>query len=102
MPIDLSKETLVSLAEAAKRLPRRRGGRKVHVSCLYRWTQVGLKGVILESIQIGGTRCTSIEALSRFFEVLSSGPTESPPIRSLARRKRAAEAAERALLAEGA
>lgn len=64
-------EQLIKLQEAAGILPRRRRGRKPHVSCLYRWTTTGCRGVLLESVQVGGTRCTSIEALNRFFQRLS-------------------------------
>ena len=95
--IDSTKETLISLADAAKNLPRRRGGRKPHVSCLYRWTTSGCKGVVLESLQVSGTRCTSKEALARFFEALTNATGtkshQSPP----ARRERAAAAAEQEL-----
>jgi hypothetical protein len=69
--IDSSCEALVSLAEAAALLPRRRRGRKPHVSTLYRWASTGVRGVVLETLQVGGTRCTSAEALQRFFEALS-------------------------------
>lgn len=72
MMIDPNRETLISLTEAAKLLPARRGGKKAHISCLYRWTTTGCKGVVLESIQVGGTRCTSKEALNRFFERLTA------------------------------
>ena len=64
-------ETIISLADAAKELPQRRRGRKTHVSCLYRWSTLGCRGVVLETLQCGGTRCTSREALQRFFERLS-------------------------------
>lgn len=69
--IDVNLETVICLTEAAKRLPTRRGKRPVNVSCLYRWTTQGCRGVVLECIQIGGTRCTSIEAMQRFFERLT-------------------------------
>ncbi|NQT14479.1 MAG: DUF1580 domain-containing protein [Planctomycetes bacterium] len=52
--IDPIKETLLSLSDAAKSLPARRGGKRPHVSCLYRWTTTGCKGVVLESLQCGG------------------------------------------------
>ncbi|QDU28458.1 hypothetical protein ETAA8_35580 [Anatilimnocola aggregata] len=64
-------ETIVTLAEAAALLPRRRAGKKVHTSCVYRWTTSGCRGVILESLQVGNTRCTSREALERFFAALA-------------------------------
>lgn len=91
--IDPSTETLVSLTEATKLLPCRRGGKRPHVSCLYRWTQAGCRGVILESIQVGGTRCTSREALARFFDRLTHSDGEPRPVRSLAQRRRASEQA---------
>ena len=31
----------------------------------------GVRGVILEALQVGGRRCTSVEALQRFFKALS-------------------------------
>lgn len=98
--IDPKTENLLSLTEAAELLPRRRGGKKAHVSCVYRWTTSGCKGVILESIQCGGTRVTSREALARFFKKL----TDANPLtasRSSGTRSRAADNAEQALDAAG-
>ena len=69
--IDLSKERLLSFNDACDRLPKRRAGRPLHPATLYRWANIGLKGIKLETIQIGGTLCTSIEALQRFFNRLS-------------------------------
>ncbi|HAN99525.1 MAG TPA: hypothetical protein DCQ98_19815 [Planctomycetaceae bacterium] len=101
MTIRIETEQLVSLSEAAKLLPKRRNGKRPHISCLYRWTTVGLQGVVLESIQIGGTRCTRIEALSRFFTRLRPD-ISSEPLRTPSDRRRAIEAAERLLEAHGA
>jgi hypothetical protein len=100
--IDTNRESLISLYEAAKSLPRRRAGKKPHVSCLYRWTTAGCRGVILESVQIGSTRCTSREALARFFGALTTGrPGELPAARSIAERNRAVARAMRELEAAG-
>lgn len=80
--IDSNKETLITLAEAARHVPRRRAGQKCSTSTLYRWTARGCRGTVLESIQIGATRCTSIEALGRFFQRLTDQtrkPTTSTP-----------------------
>ena len=76
MAIDVFKEQVVSLADAAKRLPRIRSGKVIHVASLYRWISAGKHcpdGSIahLESIKIGGTICTSLEALQRFFDRLT-------------------------------
>ena len=99
MAIDPNQETLLSLTKAAKGLPARRGGKRPHVSCLYRWTTAGCRGEILESIQVGATRCTSKEALARFFDRLTYSDG-SPDTTSPDRRKRAA-AADRELEREG-
>lgn len=76
--IDHRTETVRPLTDTAARLPRRRGGKKVNVAMLYRWSTRGLRGVKLETIQIGGTRCTSDEALQRFFERLSPADRDAP------------------------
>jgi hypothetical protein len=108
--IDSTTEEVIPLTEAANRLPRRRRGRKAHVSTLYRWAQAGCRGVRLETIQIGGTCCTSAEALQRFFETLtvarSADAAHQPgaPLtrRTSARRLRDSERAGRELEAMGA
>jgi len=69
MAINLDEE-LLSLADAARALPRLRKDRKVHVSTLYRWISRGVRGVRLEALKIGRTVVTSREALQRFGERL--------------------------------
>ena len=64
--IDIFGDELLTLAEAARILPARRAGKKTSISCLYRWTTSGCRGIMLESVQIGGTRCSGREALGRF------------------------------------
>src|SRR4051812_41656985 len=106
--IDSQSENVITLGQAADELPRRRRGRKTHVSTLYRWATVGCRGIVLESIQIGATRCTSREALQRFFERLSqpvqAGADSGPVVRvrTLAQRQRAAAEAGRKLAQMGA
>jgi hypothetical protein len=104
-------ETILPPPEAAKEVPRRRRGRKTHVSTLYRWMTSGCRGVVLESIQVGGTRCTSREALQRFFERLSepdpAGPVGAhpgpiPTRRTAAQRQRQSAEAGRKLAKKGA
>jgi len=72
MAINLDSETLFPLRMAPGHLPPCRGGRKLSLSTLYRWANRGLRGVRLETIQVGGTVCTSREALQRFFQRLST------------------------------
>lgn len=92
--IDITTEEVISLNEAAAGLPKRRAGCRPHVATLYRWTQRGVRGVLLETIQIGGTRCTSREALQRFFMKLTNQRPQAPQILSptvVSRRQRAVE-----------
>ena len=95
--IDTATESLLSLAQAAHGLPRRRRGRKTHVSTLYRWTATGCRGVLLEYVQVGSTRCTSREALQRFFGRLTGTPLPPPSPRSTSASRRSAERADREL-----
>lgn len=72
----LFQEQMLSLAQAARRLPALRGGKSPHPNTLFRWATAGRKsraGVIvrLEICLVDGTNCTSIEALSRFFRRLN-------------------------------
>lgn len=71
MSIDPLSEELLSLAQAARRLPRLCRGHPVHASTLWRWAREGLRGVHLETVMIGGRRVTSVEGLRRFFAALS-------------------------------
>lgn len=77
MAIDVLNEKLRSFAEAASRLPALRGGKSVNPSTVWRWAKRGVRArngvrVRLEAIKVGGTCCTSDEALLRFFHALSS------------------------------
>jgi hypothetical protein len=79
--IDISSEELISLTEAANRLPKRRQGKRTAASTLYRWATVGLRGVQLETLPCGGMLCTSMNALQRFFDRLAEARRvhSSPP-----------------------
>lgn len=102
--IDSLSEDLISLNEAARSIPPRRSGKKPHISCIYRWTQKGCKGVLLESLQVGGTRMTTREALARFFAKLSEQtglPGTGPTVRTTAQRERDHQRAERELSQAG-
>lgn len=70
--IDVSSEHLIPVREAPRHLPKRPNGKWLHVSACYRWITRGVQGVVLESIRIGGTTYTSLEALQRFGDRLSS------------------------------
>lgn len=99
MAIDSTQEHLITLPEAADLIPRRKG-KKVHIGTLYRWTTTGYRGVILESVQVGRTRCTSREALDRFFHACARRthvPPNTAARRSPSQRDAAARQAEHVL-----
>jgi hypothetical protein len=82
MAIDPTTETLRPFAEAARRLPALRGGKPVHATTLWRWATRGVRGrrgatIRLETLKVGGTTCTSDEALARFFRALTAGEPAS-------------------------
>jgi hypothetical protein len=85
----VSVSEAIPLAEVPNFLPRRRRGRRVHVATLYRWSTVGCRGIVLETIQIGATRCTSKQALDRFFEKLTKQSAGKPVPEPLPRARAA-------------
>jgi hypothetical protein len=102
--IDLQSEELLSLSDAAKRLPPHRRGRPVHPSCIFRWIFEGVRlpsreRVRLEAVRLGGRWLTSVEALQRFAERLTPRiDTEPGPTpRSPTQRRRASDQASKEL-----
>ncbi len=71
--IDLQQETLIEISEVPRLLPRRASGKRIHISAVHRWVHRGVRGVQLESILVGRTRYTSLEAVERFSATLSRG-----------------------------
>ena len=105
MAIDIHNETVVSLTEATKILPKV-NGKRPSISTLWRWCRKGLHGVHLEYVRVGRNIATSREALNRFFVALAeadepldhSQPAKPKPARGdSARRRRALDAADRVL-----
>jgi hypothetical protein len=102
--IDLTTEQPVSFSEAIQFLPRRRAGKPVNIATMYRWTTQGIRGVTLEFVQIGATRCTSREALGRFFTALTAKAQNQPApqaSRLTAARRKQIEATEKRLVKAG-
>jgi len=105
MAIDIASEQVVTLTDACKHLPQRRGGKRPALPTLYRWTNEGTRGIRLEYTMIGSTRCTSLEALQRFFDRLTAAAEadqpQVPPATLSRSRQRQIEAAERRLAQAG-
>jgi Protein of unknown function (DUF1580) len=92
--IDLEHESLLTLAEASALLPGRPS-----LCAIWRWRTKGVRGRRLETVIIGGKPYTSREALARFAE--QQGGTDTPTVRTPARRAKAIDAAERELQRAG-
>ena len=93
--IDLATEHLIAIRDVPRHLPPRPTGRRVHISAVYRWILHGVRGVRLESITIGGTTYTSMEALQRFAESLRQdklGPCPTTTVTSLTRQRQIEQA----------
>jgi hypothetical protein len=101
--IDLQTETPIYLADVPAYLPKHpTSGKRVHINAIYRWARAGVRGVKLETIAIGGTLATSIQALQRFCDACTAvkfGTAPSPTTPK--QRQRKIEAAERELAAAG-
>jgi hypothetical protein len=59
--IDHEREEMLTMTEAAKRMPGR-----PNASSVWRWYTKGVRGVRLETIKCGAKRLTSTEAIARF------------------------------------
>lgn len=70
--IDVQTETILTAKQACAAFPKH-----VSLPTLWRWMLKGTRGVVLESIRIGGRRYTSAEACSRFIQA-SAEDTPSP------------------------
>lgn len=68
----LDGEELLTFTQAAKVLPQRRGGSKVAISTLWRWSRRGSRGVVLRTVRVGGAVYTSREALVDFITARSA------------------------------
>jgi len=92
MSIRIGRDEFLTLSEAAKRLPAKNSGRRLHVAALYRWASNGCRGVVLETIHVGGQRYTSLDALQSFLEAVTERARASvSPRRPVDARAREAE-----------
>lgn len=62
---DLLDETRISLTDLA-------GDENLNVCTIWRWAKRGVRGVVLETIAVGGRRFTSREAFRRFVQATSA------------------------------
>lgn len=101
--IDLQTETPIYLADVPAYLPKHpTSGKRVHINAIYRWVRAGVRGVKLETIAIGGTLATSVQAVQRFCDACTAAKLGTLPAPRTNRQRQAAiEKAERDLQAAG-
>jgi Protein of unknown function (DUF1580) len=109
LPANLLTETLLGMAEAARRLPPFRLGRPVAPATVWRWCMQGVRladgtRLRLECIRLGGRWLTSTEALERFVaaQTPERGQPEQLPQTTPAKRARRSERAAAELERMGA
>ena len=61
-------EDLLTLPQAAKAVPRPPGKKPLHHSTIWRWSQKGIRGHKLQTVQVGQQRVTSRQRLHAFLE----------------------------------
>ena len=93
MAIDVTNEQLITFNQARDAFP---GGRRPALATLHRWRLDGIRGVRLETAQIGGSRFTSREAIVRFIAAQNATETSVSQF-SPSQRQRMSEAARKEL-----
>ena len=81
--IDPSTDQLITLNEARALVPAV-NGRRVDLSTVYRWVQRGARGVVLESIEVGGRRLTTARAVAAFLEGRAATQPRQTPAAAIA------------------
>jgi len=76
--IDVARESVLSFSEAARYVGKLKGTKAIAFQTLFRWATKGCSRVVLETICVGGHRCTSKEALQRFFDAVTRARASAP------------------------
>ncbi len=66
--IDITEESLIPLSEVAAYVPSSRPGKRLNVATVWRWATAGVGGHRLETVKVGGSTYTSVEAVKRFVQ----------------------------------
>lgn len=110
LPIDIRREQLLSLFQAARRLPPSRRNAPVSASTLWRWAFKGVRlldgtCVKLAVVRLAGRWLTSIEAIERFIAAQTPNPddttADAPSPRTPRQRQRASAKAAAELATRG-
>ena len=64
-------EGYITLKEAAKLFPGHEEDKPICLQAIYRWSTKGLKGILLQTVQLGSKRCTKQEWIDEFIKKLT-------------------------------
>ena len=104
MGLDRQFIRLQDLPNRSDLIPPRNSGRKLGRATVWRWTTRGVAGVVLRTVNIGGSPATCAEWLNDFFETIAIARRGQPPVRTgptINQRTRQIEKAERRCIAAG-
>lgn len=66
--LDFARDQIVPIGEVRLFLPRAASGKLRSTRSIYRWANTGLRGIILETVKIGGSTFVTHTALNTFFQ----------------------------------
>lgn len=96
--IDLRTESLIRLEDVRQHIPSGRRGKQLSKSVPFRWASKGVKGIVLETVKVGGARYTTLDALHRFIQHINAPtPPTSEATRPLPSKQVEKELAKRGL-----
>lgn len=72
-PCWFASEEAIRLSLLPKVIPPTANGRRVSLASVYRWAQVGIRGVRLRTFNIGGSKFTTRQEVERWSAALSQG-----------------------------
>lgn len=67
--LNILTEDVIAISEVPQELP---GQARPHISAVYRWANVGVRGVRLEACRVGSQIVTSRQALTRFLNAIQA------------------------------
>ncbi len=67
-------------------------GRKIHSSTVHRWASKGVRGIVLETVSVGGIKYTTKEAIRRFSKACSAPSVTVKPSPTKTRMKQISRA----------
>lgn len=100
MPIDIERDPIISLGQLARRLPPV-NGTSTNISTAWRWTRKGIRGIVLETVEVGGKTCTTWQAYLDFSTAIGKAKRGEPVSTQTARMHKRVRNARQVLEAAG-